>query len=332
MHKFKLSVPLTYNNISKYNSYASGSSIVFKIQDYVEFNTQYEFERNEEFINEDIKIILEGKEEHIYLVIQDIYANDKDEVYNSFKDLINRVCIILTFSMQSKVANTNYFHSKFTYNPSDINIEILDGYLHSFGYKDTLICTINNRVDNNEFKDLFVSMNKSDSFKFIMEAYYRSFGELEDRSRYYNLFTIIEYIEENYKDKSNSLKLFNKSFTDEVSKVFLEKLSEEYLGFSEDTINDLISGFKSYLGKITNKSRAEKLYNIITQYFGIKKVICNFEKKSYEITCEKIRSFINFRNKLFHAKSFTEEELKMLRSITDELMGLCDNIIYKLHK
>lgn len=140
----------------------------------------------------------------------------------------------------------------------------------------------------------------------------------DHRAKYYHAFTIIEYIENKYKDIGSQkfIKTDCKNSAELVRGYFLEHNYSE-----EDAVLAKGEVIKS-LARITLESRAEKLNFILNNYFDIHSVKY-FEE--VEINKEIAKNFIDIRNSLFHGGNQSD-----LKKNLDLLILVCQKIIWSL--
>lgn len=349
MKKYLVKIPLKYNKNSNLDRPDSSNDLELNFNE--DINISYpitvkegEFERNEKC---NIRVYKEN--ESFLILIEYLYADNDEYVIDMTSNLADRICYIITYLVQSQNSNLYYFHPKFTYRARDIickeqaypkydaflkhvkeNGEI-DLYLKdSAKMRESshikMICSI----DTKAFNQMFDLMYNNKHLAFVVESYYRALGDIDDISKYYNLFTIIEYIEENFKDKSKAKKMFNKKQKKELIDIATNKAMKCFESSQDgDNIEKYVERFRNRFSQIisesTDKTRTEKLYTIINEYLQIEKI----DKYSFnfKITESKLKKFINTRNSLFHAKKLSEEDKRQLSVLTNELMVLCTHII-----
>ncbi len=348
MNKYNFSIPLEYNKTSNYDNSEMTSELNFKLDKNIEYKLQLELSKGDFTANEDCYIRLTDKDNKFILSFDSIYADDESYAYEMATMLIDKVCCVLTFIFQGQNSNFQHFHPKFTYKIKDIIckeevyikykdfISKPNEYMDENGNK-TIVITekisfrehmsdlITLTVKTDLFGRLFCLHGTNTHLSFLLESYYRSLGELEFISKYYNLFTIIEYIETNFKEHSSSKNIFSQTQKKELKKMIEEKIAEYFKEDNSEIKTRFFNRFSSLIADVTDKTRAQKLCEILNNHFEIYEI--NETILHFEINEETIKKFIDTRNSLFHAKNITEYEKKELNNLTNKLMALCKTII-----
>ncbi|MCH3959790.1 MAG: hypothetical protein LKE51_10530 [Selenomonas sp.] len=155
---------------------------------------------------------------------------------------------------------------------------------------------------------------------YILDQLYMAIGDELITSKFFHLASIIEFIEREYNNLSNSKRLFfEKSDRKKIRDIISKALGE--LPFDESRKKKLLDSIgDNYISKITDIGRNDKLNNILhnmqIDYF----MSCNNNKvvvdKKY---CEKITTL---RNKYFHAIDRKKEKYTQ----TDDTSICCNDI------
>lgn len=98
----------------------------------------------------------------------------------------------------------------------------------------------------------------------MITSFYKALGQTDLKSKYFNLFIIIEYIEQNIPYESVNTKLYN----EDQSKKLAENISKVIDNSSTNNKN-IKNRIKSILSSATKESRQEKLYSILTESLNI---------------------------------------------------------------
>jgi len=108
-----------------------------------------------------------------------------------------------------------------------------------------------------DFMDIFES-NKD--FRFLMDCYYRALGATDFITKYYNAFTAIEFIENQFTKCIETTSLLEGCVLDQII------INIEDSDIIRNTNRErIVSRIKSALKNATLESRAEKLLNILTK-------------------------------------------------------------------
>lgn len=343
MKKYKIEVPLNYNRRSKLDKHDFENKIEVKLKSDIEWRLLLKLKKgnfeSEEFATVSI---ITSEDNQILLKFDSIYADSRDWAIDIISEYIDLICHSMSFIIQSQNNNINYFDIKFVYDIRSVNIieEKYNAYEEYEKYNDktlTLSESIDIREDismviNQEFDICNISkflntISTDKKIKYIVESYYKSLGNIEYTSKYYNLFVIIEFIEGNYTKELN----LNNILTKDQEKVLINNIRNDLNSLinNDDIIGRVINRI-SQITKTSVETRAEKLYLIITEYLCIKYIDMGTEK--IEVSIDIISDFIKIRNALFHAKSFDKKELDKLKVSTHKLMKLCEMIIIVLSK
>jgi hypothetical protein len=135
---------------------------------------------------------------------------------------------------------------------------------------------------------------KRDNYSFLIESFYFGLISNNDKSKFFNFFIVLEYLEnsENYKHLFDNDRLFTKDEQTEI------------INFA-DHFDDRKKGILHEYLRHTNKSRKEKLFD----YLSTMNINCI---TSGEIVLSDINDIITQRNKLFHSsEKFSQPILYM---------------------
>ncbi|WP_252244005.1 hypothetical protein [Clostridium sp. ZBS14] len=342
MYKYIIKVPLKYNNESKLDKYGFNNSICYTLKEDIKCKYILKLNKGQYSAEEELLITIQKQDDHnMILKFDSIYADDREWAIKLAVNIIDNICYAISFIVQQKNSNTHYFDTKFGYNIKDVEImedkyskyeeymeENLISFNESLRLRESLSMKGKQVIDINsiDFNKILNEISKDNKKRHLIECYYKSLGNIEYTSKYYNLFTIIEFIETNYTKEIS----INNIFTEEEEKEILDNM-RILLAENLNKDNEIVNRIINRVSQITNSSletRAEKLYRIITEYFAIECV--NSGVHSIELTKAKVNEFIKMRNGLFHAKSISEEQKNCFNILTEELMILCGEIISKL--
>lgn len=349
MKKYLIEIPLKYNRNSNLDRPDSSNDLDLNFDKDINLSWSLTITKGKFELNEKCHIKIYKENEEFLISMDSLYADNEEYAIDIASNLANKVCYVVTYLVQSQNVNIHYFHPKFSYRTRDIRCkegayerydnfikpekENGDLFLHvsdSISFRDSVHTKMIYSIKTELFDKIFDLMSSNKHLSFVIESYYRALGEIDYISKYYNLFTIIEYIESNFKEKSNAKKMFNKDQKKELVDIATSKLNECFENNEECDDNKVYvrrvsNRFSQILSDSTDKTRTEKLYTIIKEYFKIEKI--EDPLFNYEITESKLKKFIDTRNSLFHAKKLSEDDIKQLSTLTNELMVLCKYII-----
>lgn len=178
---------------------------------------------------------------------------------------------------------------------------------------------ITRELDFSLFEYFYSKMEESESM-LVCETIYRAVSAKNVESRFFQLFTIIEAIETKYgTDEEISHKILPPEELERFSIKLEANINE--LGIDDTYRTRLKSRMLQILKGATIETRAEKLADIITRKYNIIEV-----KKgmvTYQINFQKMKEFIEIRNRLFHGNHPNGESYNVLVQKTNELQELC---------
>ena len=140
---------------------------------------------------------------------------------------------------------------------------------------------------------------KSDVVEFLMNEYYSALGTEKIKSKFFHLFSIIEFCEKEFEKFNGSKKLLSK---DEVDDILLHV--EPCIENSKR--KRVLSFLKDGLMKVSDIGRARKLENIL-KWMGIEDY--NHHGQKQIINKKLLEELIDVRNKSYHGTKESEEEI-----------------------
>ena len=255
----------------------------------------------------DTKFIIKYKNRNYEIKVK------KDKNNNTFyfevdceKEIICKLCDILesVFSYLIDEKNSNRHYGNHFIKIDRFNIEIIGNYTIRDSFS-----MISKKHKKLEFDDKEYIVED-----FILQTYYEALRASSPKMKYFNLFLILEYIENSKKYKEMFLKEENFFFKEKD----FEKC-EKCSNFTEQQLKRLkqLCRNKSF----TKKSRKEKLYLILKEL----KVLEINILKSKILKEEDIKKIIENRNKIFHSSQSKDFE----KILWFKLFPLCENIVTK---
>ena len=155
----------------------------------------------------------------------------------------------------------------------------------------------------------------------MLDEFYLALGQENRYSKFFHLFSIIEFIEKRYEDDNGASKLFDSEKIDVIVKAALDSPV-----LVDKEKRDRVRGaLKQILGNLTDIGRKEKLVHILHE-MGIYKIEnCGTE---FEIDSKTIGQIINLRNKCYHADRKNKGETKIdVDLAVTQLMYICERVI-----
>lgn len=335
MNEYEITIPIIYNKCSVLNGYEEATFIEFELDE----NLQKQFweicssgdYREEVSVN--ITLEYQTEDKNLLLRIQGLKADTERYAYQFAEVIAKEACKKLTMYALQENNNIHHFRTRFSYNPSLVSIkEIYAPVVKREEDDETITLHISDRIKIKEhiemtlihllkkdgLDELWNKVGESDVSKFICDAYYHAAGEDDSRNVYFNLYSVLEYIELNYDEYSEKSPIFEEeeirilmdSIEENLSEMVAKKQSadERFTAEKRDCVASMIK--RDFL-RLTYENKAEKLCNIIKNKFGIEEVSCGCVH--YKLNKSKIADFIEMRNRLFHSEkrnsSLSEEEV-----------------------
>lgn len=320
MYKYEVKIPLILEQKSNFNRYDLSSS------------QQLNFEYSGKY--DKTKYLLKGSNANYEIIFTELISKNYEECMEDIEKYLKIILPLSSLIIQSQHSSQNYTHLRLGYDISNSkliseksisrkeehvilkNIEITD----SLRMRESLNMLMRQNIDFKLLDELLLFMNQDKEFSFILECYYRAIASTDSITKFYNAFTAIEFIESNFTKKISTNLLIDNDTLEQ-----LEKNIQNNNLINEDNEGRIINRIKSTLKSATLESRAEKLEQIIIDFFKVKEIIVITESR--KINLKFISSLIKIRNSLFHGKHFKEEEKNEIFKIGLELIKLLENIL-----
>lgn len=317
-----------YIDYNRYDIHGTdkSSSMVFKLQEPIKLHLEEGLCKKEHNISQALEVIIDNagdinSDDRYKVSISFIDAEDKRDARNKAASVAEYICSSMDLFLAINNYNAHNYQPRTFFEKSEIELKeeytrkTEDSGVVSFassievGLQTTLFSTIS----TDDFSKYYYAY-LNDEPRMLMDTYRKALGIKDVESKYFNLFTIIEYIESKYRCYNQEQLLFTK----EERKQILASIQDWVYNRNENVRSSL----HQCLSRLTDINRAEKLKNILN-YLGI------LDKKEgiypYDITKEQMQKFINQRNSLYHASNNVASE--RLEKLTIQLMDLCLKII-----
>lgn len=157
---------------------------------------------------------------------------------------------------------------------------------------------------------------------FLIEELYTALGTENINSKFYHLFSIIQFVEKEFIDRSNAQYMFN---ADKIKEI-LSKI-EPLLPSNKNEKKKVKDRLKDNLGQLTDIGRSEKLANILLS-MGIHEYTGSNGQIAVER--ENLQLLINLRNHNFHGGGSGNKGKKKGLAIEEavvQLLSICEKII-----
>lgn len=269
------------------------------------------------------------------LNISEVIADNRDDAFLIACDVIQKVCKVVTILLQIQNYDNRESCPNLTFLPYKVKMlceEALDETMITendgeitikeyFRIHDCIAgMQITQGLDLSSFEKLYCNLDNNMNFIDVGDVIYRAVLAQNAESRFFQLFTIIEAIETKYGlDGEISHKMIQSDKV-EIAEEFIQNLLES-LEIEGDHRNRLNSRLMQIIKTATIESRAEKLSDIIIKKCNVLEVKKGCIK--YSINSNKMKEFIDVRNRLFHGKHIEQKEYSNLVQRTNELQELC---------
>lgn len=163
--------------------------------------------------------------------------------------------------------------------------------------------------------------DENGTLDYVMEEYYIALGQENMTSKFFHLFSIVEFIEKKYVHMAGASPLLN----DKEIQSIIENLSDS-MEIGKGRRKQVLSALKGNLSRMTDIGRAGKLVNIL-HAMGIESIENGGETMVIETA--RIQQLIDLRNKNFHGGrgNGAKKTYISIPAAVTELMYICLKII-----
>ncbi|WP_322922980.1 hypothetical protein [Paenibacillus campi] len=250
------------------------------------------------------------------VAISGLIAENENEAFEKASKLFNMIAVCLSLHINKADPNCHYGQARFAWLKKEVIIKPRDQRI-----SDSIAIQSSTKLNTQDSQVIITNMSDSVELSFLMQAFYGALQPVDLRAKYYHAFTIIEYLENIYKDKVGT-KRFTTDSVEHCAQSLINPLRER--GCSDEDIKKALEIINGGLKRATIESRQEKLLLILNNIFDIKSVL--YINENVNINAIKVREFIETRNKLFHGGS----NIATLKNTLNVLILVCENILTKL--
>lgn len=218
MHKYLIQVPLRY---IKRPFCDENPEVVRKIRWEVvnPFNTTMKYIYNGNVKKVNVEVIGDSKN-GIRICTDELLGSSKDDALKIVRKIAKKICINLSFSAQKQLDNFEEFHSYFYWEDRQIHINEVDTKVtckrtvsedkhnvtlavnepilsNCSRFREQVDMELTRSINLLGLNNLELCVEKNPACKFMLAAFYAALGNRDISSQYFNLFTIIEYLEQN---------------------------------------------------------------------------------------------------------------------------------------
>lgn len=267
------------------------------------------------------------------LNVSEVVADNRDDAFSITCDVIQKVCRVLTILLQIKNYDNRESCPNLTFLPYKVqllcekeleqpivknNNEYI--FMDRLGMHDAIAkMHITTTLDLNLFEKIYCNLSNKD-FIDTGDVIYKAVLAENVESRFFQLFTIIEAVETKY---GTDEEISHRMIQSDKVEMFEDTIKDllENLDIENDYKTRLNSRLVQIIKTATIESRAEKLCDIIRKKCSILEVNKGLIK--YSINSNKMKEFIDVRNRLFHGKHIEKKDYNNLVQRTNELQELC---------
>lgn len=321
MNRYKFRIPMHLEYVT---TFSDGQNLPKSL----EFNYYSEYRG--------VKYILKNEEENYFLFLENVEAEDirdaleKVELFT--REFVSPVTLII--QLQNKCQNWSYCTPYFdlvNYEKLGEEIILLENNCGENIYicdkiriREELFATMKGKLKLDSLGILLDEYSNNSEMKFLLDCFFRAVSSEEILVRYFNSFTIIEFIEARYSKFINTSRLVdNAELVDILSDL------ENALSGNKNK-NRIVERIKQNLKSATLESRAEKLEQCIKKIFEVEEIEVPSGKK--EVTLDLLKKIINTRNQLYHGKVMNESEKRELESNSYLLILVVQTLLSKWEK
>ena len=327
-NKYKVIIPLNYNkNEFKQKSIENSSSCVYILKNpiIVKYKNNCNIIIKTDVTNIEKKLENDINSINFICEFTKIQSESENELIFKITPIIINICKELTYYISKSNKNKQSFHPRIIPEWKKLSIETLSTEFDKLTIRDSLNLTIGQYIDINGLDiQNWINYNNT-TYSFIMNEYYLASGEENIKSKFFHLFTIIEFCEKEFESENKAVKLLN---ADLISKIE-DNVKNLILGDTDNKNNTkIIARLKQTLSELTDINRVEKIINILNWM-----EIHSIELVSNEIDIDKslINNLIILRNKSYHGDKDNFVDRNFVSYVL-KLMLICEQIISFLKK
>ena len=285
--------------------------------------------------------------------ITNIVASDQDEARVFVKPYLYRICRTLSFFLSQNNCNKHSYQPRVEtdvehaiwgsslYEPFEellqkkkdsVETTVVDGKKYQvitvesapIVISASLYTKIYGRMPTDDFL-LYVECDDTD-LNYMLDEFYLALGQENRYSKFFHLFSIIEFVEKRYEESNGANKLLAPEEIEAIAKAVMNCSM-----MADKEKRDRVCGaLKQTLGNLTDIGRKEKLVHILHQMEIREIKDCGTE---FVVDNKTIGQLISLRNKCYHGdrKNADQPYMDIDLAVT-QLMYLCEQIIIRQTK
>lgn len=271
----------------------------------------------------DVECFVSERPTGTHVTITEILCKTEDEAYSLAIKTLTELCVALSFDIESSNLNKHLGHLRFTWRNKDIIITP-----HDQAVQENVAIQGILTLQSPQTPAILSKVSTDPTLGFVLRAYYNALSPLDFKSKYYNAFVIIEYLETHFTAYITTTPLLSTEQMEALQGATETALSG--MGLDREKSKRISSrafqGIKDPKSG-TEESRNEKLSLIFTDFFGIKTIRFNQEIVAVDQVLTK--TLIDVRNYLFHAGKSKVTDGDLAR-YTNLLLILIELVVQKL--
>ena len=280
--------------------------------------------------------------------ITNIVASDQDEARVFVKPYLYRICRTLSFFLSQNNCNKHSYQPRVEtdvehaiwgsslYEPFEellqkkkdsVETTVVDGKKYQvitvesapIVISASLYTKIYGRMPTDDFL-LYVECDDTD-LNYMLDEFYLALGQENRYSKFFHLFSIIEFVEKRYEESNGA----NKLLAPEEIEAIIKAVMNCSMMADKEKRDRVCGALKQTLGNLTDIGRKEKLVHILHQ-MGIREIMdCGTE---FVVDDKTIGQLISLRNKCYHGdrKNADQPYMNIDLAVT-QLMYICERII-----
>ncbi len=285
--------------------------------------------------------------------ITNIVASDQDEARVFVKPYLYRICRTLSFFLSQNNCNKHSYQPRVEtdvehaiwgsslYEPFEellqkkkdsVETTVVDGKKYQvitvesapIVISASLYTKIYGRMPTDDFL-LYVECDDTD-LNYMLDEFYLALGQENRYSKFFHLFSIIEFVEKRYEESNGANKLLAPEEIEAIAKAVMNCS----MMADKEKRNRVCGALKQTLGNLTDIGRKEKLVHILHQMEIREIKDCGTE---FVVDNKTIGQLISLRNKCYHGdrKNADQPYMDIDLAVT-QLMYLCEQIIIRQMK
>lgn len=284
-------------------------------------------------------------ESRFVLNIENVVAHNQEEAERMMEQSIHNICRVLSFQMNVHNCNKQGYQPRVQVNQKNVvwkenvyepyeevmkreeseeyidengNRVICVREVASINIETSVSATIFCCLKEEEFFKLF-NVNMDEKMDFILEEYFIALGVEKMTSKFFHLFSIIEFVEKEYVSLAEADRLISDEDIEQVIEIVEGALTP-------DKRERILGTLKGQMMKMTNIGRTDKLVNILHAMNIMKIDNCAIP---FDVNKKVIRELIDMRNRCFHgngASGGAGKHISVELAVT-QLLEICQRII-----